>query len=1173
MDRASEIKSIVKNQVEQFEQYLRNSIITLWNKQIQASWEQLKISNLAKLKIIGSLYQYNKQTIIRITDNRKGWYRIKLLKGTQNFFKKIEYQIGDKEGEISITEDVYEKGLIYIEGIEAIKFDALKWGFADIELIPAWFAINTNKLLKNSNGKEYKIIAVDNDNITIAGALQSDEELYCNDMKISFIIIKEAKLPIQNANVLKENNDSIIYYSRERLIEDKNIIFINYQAKDFIDFSNIIFEKNPNKTLQFNQDENSDELSIILQNDFDYNETVISNGIYFKIMKTQDNDIENYKIQLKEKDNGKGLYDEQEVLSPLRYFFDEDVYIVDDKEKKYIVERKGCNQDENIIVLRREATEEEKERKIFNPFCLPPKDAILRVRVDTSQLERQLAAVSILKQMPHKGHELLIRLFDKLPVLWAKPENELSIDDDKWFVLKDKNRSGCDDQRKFIENALNTPDFAILEGPPGSGKTTVILELICQLVSQKKRVLLCGSTNVAVDNIFERLIEKDKNGLSIVERIDILPVRVGRSARVEQNIIEYQIDNLIGECSTEEEFKQKQCLLLDAANLVCGTTMSIAKHPKFNSQVGRVYRLSYEGDSPVIPEFDYLIIDESSKTTFQEFLVPALYAKRWILAGDVMQLSPYTERENIEFNFERIRLKKKIEKNEYEYEYKYEELNEDIQRAIFFLNSIRRYLYWNNKENETKGHNKFIFPCSSSLLEKIVQELSSGRISKFTHEELFICIVKRSIDQSKQHKRILLRTLETINYLELTAANVILVESSIVKRIIEKFPETHAMLQLEDWETMSHAFYHNVYQQKSKFSYFSRENGNVITNSFDIVKEINKTLKERTWAQEIAWRVDSEHQLRLVDESARKKNLGKTIDELTPCSVDKGSFEEARNIIAAISFPSILESLMLGIKGKKPKTPSTITMGFPKDDLENRKTTLTFQHRMHPDISVFPRNQFYKAVNALEDLEMPKPIKEAREWSYSRYNNKRSIWINVNSPTVGSKNIYEVKAMMQHLEYFLEYAVKHPQPEGKLWEVACLAFYRSQELLIREGDYNHRKKCQVNGLQELTNNRHSNSNFYYNKNKEYGPYPILIRLHSVDRFQGHEADVVLLSMSRTEKDGFLDSPNRLNVSITRAKFQLIIFGKYDYFSNKSRSGDLRALALAHKTSVIDWREN
>lgn len=48
----------------------------------------------------------------------------------------------------------------------------------------------------------------------------------------------------------------------------------------------------------------------------------------------------------------------------------------------------------------------------------------------------------------------------------------------------------------------------------------------------------------------------------------------------------------------------------------------------------------------------------------------------------------------------------------------------------------------------------------------------------------------------------------------------------------------------------------------------------------------------------------------------------------------------------------------------------------------------------------------------------------------------------------------------------------------------------------------------------------------------------------------------------TSRDGFLDSPNRLNVAITRARFQLVVVGQHAYYRNNSRSNELNALAQA-----------
>lgn len=53
---------------------------------------------------------------------------------------------------------------------------------------------------------------------------------------------------------------------------------------------------------------------------------------------------------------------------------------------------------------------------------------------------------------------------------------------------------------------------------------------------------------------------------------------------------------------------------------------------------------------------------------------------------------------------------------------------------------------------------------------------------------------------------------------------------------------------------------------------------------------------------------------------------------------------------------------------------------------------------------------------------------------------------------------------------------------------------------------------------------------------------------TVDRFQGREADLVLLSMRNTRRVGFLDSRNRLNVAVTRARQQLVIVGNAANFA-------------------------
>jgi superfamily I DNA and/or RNA helicase len=115
-----------------------------------------------------------------------------------------------------------------------------------------------------------------------------------------------------------------------------------------------------------------------------------------------------------------------------------------------------------------------------------------------------------------------------------------------------------------------------------------------------------------------------------------------------------------------------------------------------------------------------------------------------------------------------------------------------------------------------------------------------------------------------------------------------------------------------------------------------------------------------------------------------------------------------------------------------------------------------------------------------------------------------------------------VIARVKHLRQLLS---NYPHPEGGTWTVAVLTFYRGQERELRDR------------LRKLTKQNRS-------------PYKfgsLSINLCTTDRFQGHEADVVILSYVRTRSAGFLDSPNRLNVAITRARYQMIHVGKRSFF--------------------------
>ena len=59
-------------------------------------------------------------------------------------------------------------------------------------------------------------------------------------------------------------------------------------------------------------------------------------------------------------------------------------------------------------------------------------------------------------------------------------------------------------QLEAVRFALASPDVALIHGPPGTGKTTAVVEFICQAVERREKVLACAPSNVAVDNMAEK---------------------------------------------------------------------------------------------------------------------------------------------------------------------------------------------------------------------------------------------------------------------------------------------------------------------------------------------------------------------------------------------------------------------------------------------------------------------------------------------------------------------------------------------------------------------------------------------------------------------------------------------------------------------------------------------
>jgi hypothetical protein len=293
-------------------------------------------------------------------------------------------------------------------------------------------------------------------------------------------------------------------------------------------------------------------------------------------------------------------------------------------------------------------------RRDFEAWTLPrlPSSDVLELVPDMANLWKQRKALHHWQATRHPDHRGILRAFESERFAqWPVFDPVARVD---WLVLTDDRYPGVATQRSFVRKALATPDFAFLNGPPGSGKTTVICELVAQLVARHQRVLVASQQHAAIDNVLDRLMAKD----SPVRRV-VLPMRLGWANKTSGAGTEWHESNLAAalrnsvlpslrrtpERTVGQEWMLQalsvdetsiERLLVEMANVVAGTVQGVTGTPTL--------RADFDSAQPV---FDVLIVDEAGLTTLADFLVPALVARRWIVVGDPMQLSPHLGTEEV----------------------------------------------------------------------------------------------------------------------------------------------------------------------------------------------------------------------------------------------------------------------------------------------------------------------------------------------------------------------------------------------------------------------------------------------------------------------------------------------------------------------------------------------
>jgi hypothetical protein len=756
---------------------------------------------------------------------------------------------------------------------------------------------------------------------------------------------------------------------------------------------------------------------------------------------------------------------------------------------------------------------------------LPPEGSVLQLPVDLRNLRRQMDALGALRHAPLPHHRGLVRLLeDPAKTSWA-PITPAAIS--RWHVLQDEHSSGTLQQREFVARALATPDLAFLEGPPGSGKTHAICELILQLLERRQRVLLCSSTHVAVDNVLERLVGRFPQ---------VEAVRIGKADRVDPRVRERQLDTCIAHLmarwrglpsfdSLDEEALERmaQGVVLDSANLTCGTTLGILAHPTLRDE---------ERSRSKHPRFDVLILDETSKTTFQEMLVPALFARRWILVGDARQLPPFTERADLEAALRDLTPG----------EHRSQAFAPAHQRACLLLHRLARPALQGRRL-------RWLVTEEAEVLKHLARELVHRRGEGHTGGmEAVRIIAGTPAPPSQAYAEVSLTELErgTPAALRVLSAPWVLIEPELLDRA-ERWLASGLCWTREDLRRRRALASYRSEHWRGRWGTLPepvRDRGESLATVGAVEAHEATFLRERDWASEVGWRLVRVHELGAARARGEREKRLREREELLPRVAPEGTWvKEAVSAVQDIGLRSALEVLQRGASPHRARRPSAMSAGLPREVWASRAVLLCHQHRMHPDISAFPRKAFYEQ-RALLDANTLTGREERVGWSYGRELAGRRLWSHVRGSERGGVNAQEVEVMRQHLEAFLAWAKAHPRREGR-WEVACLAFYVRQELAIRDM------------LRAVTGQPRQETRFELPG--------VTLSSGTVDRFQGREADLVLLSLRNTQRVGFLDSPHRLNVALTRARHLLLVVGRRDYFGS---CGVEELELLARETAVL-----
>lgn len=214
-----------------------------------------------------------------------------------------------------------------------------------------------------------------------------------------------------------------------------------------------------------------------------------------------------------------------------------------------------------------------------------------------------------------------------------------------------------DTQRDAVAHALAAKDVALIHGPPGTGKTRTLVEVVRQALARGDRVLVSAASNAAVDNLGERLVQAG-----------VLVVRLGHPARVSPALEPRSLDALVDGSDARQrakrwiseanalrskvnkrrargklDWQEGRQMLSEARNLMRDARQALDAERAAQLSRAQVICATAAGvDTSLLADtpFDLVVLDEATQAIDPIALAALARAPRAVLAGDPKQLPP-----------------------------------------------------------------------------------------------------------------------------------------------------------------------------------------------------------------------------------------------------------------------------------------------------------------------------------------------------------------------------------------------------------------------------------------------------------------------------------------------------------------------------------------------------